>query len=989
MKTLFRICLICVVLLVVILGAGYLVLTNAGFQKRILEGKLPAGSSVKHVHVTTGALKLSELILVLPDGTRVKVEGVDTSFSPLAALFENTIQLGALEVDGLMVQLPSAAVVGGEPSSVSTDRAVATGADQPMVPRGAVEVQPAGNPWDLVNAIGNLEWLLDIETIQFNGQIKDAAGTTYAFDVKSGAIRPSAETVVDASLQLISSDPIQSGLKEFDSSVLLRFTQKTHGGFEQIHFASKTSGKDARGREVLSLGNEVDLVFDGFQETASLKVDFNADVQRPEMFVPELASLGVLKLNGRAQAKVDGVVTTLSDAGLELSANGVEVLVLDLKKTLNLGGKQDLSGELLELRLIELPFTWLAPWLPEGMSIVGAPINAQIGVQGLVDGAMEVTTQAPLRIGPITVQNAGQNLLQEATVVLDPVIRVNADQSINYDFKTFQLIDRYGEVMSGTLSGQSKQVEVRSHPFAGHIADVKLNIGLQELFQQPILKDKASILGGTLALSLKVDGESAYPLTAQGAIQGLRPRSAPGSIKDYRFASQLKAIQSNVWELGLNVESGSVDRPSTVFQLSGQANIEASPLTFEVDLKGAQVTQADLDVLVAAFSPNESTTRIPPASNTLPRINDRPIEADSSTPAPVESPMPPPWSDLNGKASIHLDRVVLKSGKTVRDIAAHVVISEPLFQVSGVTAQLGEGRIQGAGEVRYQETQANAYMMLADFGFQQINPSVFSQKRSRGFPLKGVFDGQFKFTGAGSSLEEAADNSVGDLIITGRKGVVTAFELDNRSQLGLGIVGLLGQQFDRPGIAALAETVPYFKDIHFDNFILELKRGVDRKVLVPQLRFEGQSLLINGSGFIAASSFKDIMEQPLQLGLELGAKGRLTQYLETLQLLQPTVSEDGFRRWTKSVNISGTLRDPDTDEIMDLLKSAARSALDKPKNTPPVSNADPIEDVQTDAQSGAPDQQTSSEESREKTKEERLRDDIDVGLDLFNSVFGD
>ncbi|MEN8734438.1 MAG: hypothetical protein ABF329_06450, partial [Lentimonas sp.] len=100
MKTLFRICLVCFVLVVIILGAGYLVLTNAGFQKRMLEGKLPEGSSVKHVHVTTGTLELSELILVLPDGTRVKIEEIDTSFSPLAALFDDTIRIGALEVDG-------------------------------------------------------------------------------------------------------------------------------------------------------------------------------------------------------------------------------------------------------------------------------------------------------------------------------------------------------------------------------------------------------------------------------------------------------------------------------------------------------------------------------------------------------------------------------------------------------------------------------------------------------------------------------------------------------------------------------------------------------------------------------------------------------------------------------------------------------------------------------------------------------------------------
>ncbi|MEN8830183.1 MAG: hypothetical protein ACN4GF_08115 [Lentimonas sp.] len=984
MKTLFRICLVCFVLVVIILGAGYLVLTNAGFQKRMLEGKLPEGSSVKHVHVTTGTLELSELILVLPDGTRVKIEEIDTSFSPLAALFDDTIRIGALEVDGLMVQLPAAQATTVDSTGGTSTGSSSSGGNQPVASKEPRSTQPPQNPWESINAISNLQWLLDVETIQLNGKIKDATGTTYAFDIKSGAIRPSAETVVDATLQLVSSDPTLSGLKEFDSKAELRFTQKAHGGFEQIHLESKTSGKDASGSEILSVSSEVDLAFDGFEETATLKVDFNADVQRPELFVPKMASMGALKLNGSVQAKVDGVVMMLSDAGIQLSANGAEVVTLDLKKALSLGGKQNLSGELLEIRLVQLPLTWIGPWLPQGMSLTGAPLSAQINMQGLADGAMEVTSLAPLRIGPISVKKAELYFLEEATIVIDPIIRVNADRSISYELKTFQLLDRYGEVMNGQVSGKVKQVEMGDNPFAGQQADVKLNIGLQELFQQPLLKDKASILGGTLALSLKVDGEDEYSLTAQGAIHGLRPRSEPGSIKDYRFATQLKAIQPDVWGLGLNFESGSADRPNTSLQVSGQANATATPLTFEVDVKGAQIHQADLDVLAAAFTPNDSTTRTSPTLSTSTQSTSRPSVASSSS-VPASSHTPPPWSALDGKATIQLDRVLLASGQIIRNVGAQALISQPLLQVSGVTAQLSEGSLSGAGEVRYQDSSVNAYSLLADFGFQKIDPAFFSKKHSGSFPVTGLFDGQFKFTGAGPSLEEAGENSVGDLTITGREGVVTAFELDNRSQLGLGIVGILGQQFDRPGVAALAETVPYFKDIRFDNFTLKMTRGADRKVMVPQLRFEGRSLLIDGSGFIAASSFKEILNQPLQLGLELGAKGRLTNYLETLQLLQLAVSEDGFRRWTKSVNITGTLGEPNAEEILSLLKSAARTALDKPKKA----SAPVVQEPAANAQNASPTQEPLAEEPRERTKEEKLRDDIDVGLDLFNSVFGD
>jgi hypothetical protein len=985
MKTLFKIFLVGFVLLLVALVGGYFLVTNAGFQKRMLEGKLPAGSSIKHVHVTTSSLQLTELTLVMPDGMRIKVAEVDTSFSPLAAIFDNTLKVGALDVDGLVVQLPTTQAVldpvdpsgGSAPSSATPPGEI--------IGKSPAEA-PAASPWEAVNSIGSLDWLLDIELIKLNGKLVDGSGNTYVFDVKSGAIRPSLETVVDATLQLVSSEPIQSGLKEFNSSALLRFTQKATGGFEQVHLESETSGKDDNGREVLALSNKLDLSFNGFEETADLAIEFKSNVARPEIFMPELVNMGALNLEGSASAKVDGVVMTLTAAQLGLSVNSAEVVALNLKKALNLGGKQNLSGELLEVKIVDLPFAWFNPWLPEGMFVDAAPFSAQLSIAGLSDGAMELRALSPLRVGPVTVRNVEQMLLQEATLVVNPMVRVNPDQSVVYELKALQLLDRYGEILSGAASGQTKvPAEASSNPLAGQTADVKLKIGLQELFQQPMLADKASVLGGSLEVTLAIDGAADFPLTAQGSIQGLRPVSMPGQAKDYRFATQLKSISDTIWGLGLNFEAGITDRPSTTLQLSAQADVTATPLSFKADLKSPQVTVADFDVLVAAFTAKDSMSAPTPS---VP-VRTGPAGTPPSTRQPTigDTAVRPPWADLKGEASVDVKAVHLKTGQTVRDVTANAVVSEPLLQFSNLSARLGEGSMSGSGEVRYQGTQANAYTLLANLGFKGIDPSIFSQKQSGSFPVSGQFDGQFNFTGTGYSLEAAADNSVGGLIITGTNGLLTAFELDNRSQVGLGIAGILGQKFDRPGVTALAETIPYFKNMRFENFVFELKRGVDRKVMIPQLKFVGDSLLIDGSGMIAATSLTDVMSQPLQLGLEFGAKGRLTDHLETLKLLRPTVSEDGFRRWNKKVNLGGTLGNPDTSEIMDLLSGAARAAFDKPSSAPAVSpQPQAAEDGQTNA---APETQPAvQEQPREKTKSEKRRDEIEMGLDLLNNVFG-
>ncbi len=221
---------------------------------------------------------------------------------------------------------------------------------------------------------------------------------------------------------------------------------------------------------------------------------------------------------------------------------------------------------------------------------------------------------------------------------------------------------------------------------------------------------------------------------------------------------------------------------------------------------------------------------------------------------------------------------------------------------------------------------------------------------------------------------------------------MTAFEMDERQQLGLGLAGLLGQSLDRPGIAALSRTIPYFKDILFDSFVFELTRGADKRVLIPQLRLMGDSILIDASGSVAPSGLSEIMDQPLNLTLSLGAKGRLTESLETLDLLQPSTAEDGFRRWNKDIQITGSLADPDTGELMDILNDAAKGAFSTSNKRESVpAETDPSQQLSTELvpqADGTGGTAAEPEAPQKKSKQERRRDDIETGLDLINSFFG-
>ncbi|CAA6694537.1 Unannotated [Lentimonas sp. CC10] len=996
MKTLFRIVAVLFVLLLVALVGGYFTLTNAGFQKSLVEGKLPAGSSIEAIHVTTSKVTLSGLVLMLEDGTRVQVGAVDTAFEPLAAVFDQTIKMGVLTVEGLRVDLPT--VTAPTPSG---GVATSTGSHEPKVDSAPAPPAPAAeeaamNPMDALAAMGDFEWLLDIDGIALEGVIHDGKGSKYIVRVDAPAIRPGEASQIDASLQLLADQPLASGLKVFDSTAALSFKQKIGGGFESLRFESNTSGKDASGSQLVSVKQELDLEVDDAAGVATASVTFDADLPKPQVLMPELATLGALKVTGHTVASTNGETMTVSAADLIASAAGVELVSLDLKHPMTFGGKsQEFSGDLLGVTITALQLEWLNPWL-DGLQIQSqAPVSLSLSVAGAADGAFSVTFAEPITLGPLTVTDSGAPLVQNLVVIVAPKFELSADQMLTYSLNSLSVADQYGSFIQGSSSGviQLDAPRDAANPFAGVQSQTALQIGLQELFQLPVLASSASIVSGRMGLDLDVDASSDEPLYLKANISQLRARSMPAMTRDYAISLALVPT-SNVgeWRVGANLMAGSVSRPSTDLQLKSVVNPSREPITFDAEVSSERVTQEDLTILAAAFTPREQTVALDPPSRPgdVRTVQQKP-QASRGVTVVDTAPVPPAWAMLDGRASVSINEFRLEAGQIIEAIVLKAVVSEPKLSVDPISAKIGDGELKGSSSVLYASSQLKPYTLTSDIRFEAVDPAFFVEKHHKAPPVQGEFDGAFELSGVGESLDAAVEGSVAKLKITGKKGVLTAFEMDDRQQLGLGLAGLLGQSFDRPGIAALSNTIPYFKDIPFDHFVFELTRGADKQVLIPQLRLTGESVLIDATGSVGPSELGEVMDQPLDLTLVLGAKGRLTEYLETLDLLQPTTAEDGFRRWNEPVHITGSLADPDTGELMDILNEAGKGAFsnsskDREKaKAKAAAESDPTNSLPAEL---APKTDGTTEEPQKKSEKEQRRDDLEnLGKDLLKSFF--
>ena len=106
MKSHLRFFLLLFIFLILAAGIGYLSITRPAFQKKLVESKLPKGSSIKFVRITSNRIELTDLKLQLADGTTAMLESLRSDFSPLALILSDIIELRGLKVDGLVVKLP-------------------------------------------------------------------------------------------------------------------------------------------------------------------------------------------------------------------------------------------------------------------------------------------------------------------------------------------------------------------------------------------------------------------------------------------------------------------------------------------------------------------------------------------------------------------------------------------------------------------------------------------------------------------------------------------------------------------------------------------------------------------------------------------------------------------------------------------------------------------------------------------------------------------
>jgi hypothetical protein len=218
-----------------------------------------------------------------------------------------------------------------------------------------------------------------------------------------------------------------------------------------------------------------------------------------------------------------------------------------------------------------------------------------------------------------------------------------------------------------------------------------------------------------------------------------------------------------------------------------------------------------------------------------------------------------------------------------------------------------------------------------------VGPLLKALNPSATAPLEGLYSLTGQINGEGADPAEAAAGASVELSLTGRQGMVRALDLETNQyaragNVVSGLAGLAGALSGNTEISrraaqlsALNSLTRQFANLAYDELTLSVRRGADGVIAIDTVRLLSPSLNLQGAGSLAYQPNRTLMQQPLRLQLELGARDNLARDLATLGLLETPpagAAPDAYASLVEPVVLEGTLAKISTTQFSRLLTRA-------------------------------------------------------------------
>ncbi len=646
--------------------------------------------------------------------------------------------------------------------------------------------------------------------------------------------------------------------------------------------------------------------------------------------LPPLGAIsGAVKFDVQGSAEKIAVNTL----DLELRAADAPVLSVVARQPFSYGiadGRMNPSRpdeELVGIRLLDLPASWLAAFVPE-LSI-GKPVRGEWTMRPDGDGFV-LESSAPLMIEELRYGSVTEPVLRFDRIQIEGLRAKQGPAGLDAEIGKIR-------VSAGGADVVTMKVNASQKTGSALVARGDIEAKLAALVDQPVLRGQTRLSAGRAIVTFEASVADAIRADAELRLVGLRAegedlpdltlQAKVGQAADGTLTATVPVVVSGRKPVrGSDIELSVSARPEPA------ASADASSGWNVVAKLSSQVLHLpDLQAFAAVAAETPATK---PAPETEAPASTRP--ATPAEPAPT-APAGPLWAGVTGELEISLLRIVHAPGVEILDTAGRVALTKDALTLEKLNALLGTGgAVDVAGALRWLESTGR-YTLAAEVKAKDIaaGPVLKALDPAASVPLEGTYGLEAKVNGQGADPAAAAESAAAELRFSGREGVLRTLAFNTNKYLRTastvaGLAGLAGalsgnSEVAKQGarVSAVNNVVRQLSELSYDELSLVARRGEDGAVEISELLLKSPSILIEGSGALANQSAElPFWREPLALNLEIGARSSLAQDFVTLGAAKPLAQDaapGSYAMLIEPVAMDGTLLKVGTEGLMGLL----------------------------------------------------------------------
>jgi hypothetical protein len=660
---------------------------------------------------------------------------------------------------------------------------------------------------------------------------------------------------------------------------------------------------------------ETDRFFGQIKATGS----FDATLDKLGALQSELATLGRLKFTAGFDVTTQGDVVRLNTLDVSLAGER-PVFTVTAQQAIEFNLKTSAatavnpSADLVRLTLDGLPLAWAKPFLGD-IALTGGDVRGAFTVTAN-DGGFAVRAAAPITLTNLSVSQAGKPLVN----ALDVSLSSRADYTPKgWAAEITNLSAHSGLVQVFKLTAKAAQASGEKQPLeASGTYEVNLVAALAQPAAAGLTSLQEGIARGDFGTSIADVKHASVTLQLANLVM------ANGStLPTVAFQARADVDATGVINATAPIIISHGGRLSDI-TLGARVTRDKTATQVMARLTGEVINIGDL-MLFSALAPAKPTSAVP-AVDTKP---------SPKSPAPV--PATPLWAGLNGELNIAFTTVVYSKDVVVKDIGGVVKITPDTLTLERLVAALKTGgNLKATGGLRFDAKQPQPYGLKADVSLLDVEPAPILRALSPGkpSPVEGKFNLTTQVSGRAVDPAGFTDSVIGDIKLTGQNGTFRALSVKSSAAVenagkAAAVAGLLGalagsdstvKYADRA--RAAADVTKQLGAIKFEQLSLVLARDAENNLGIKDLSILSPVVRLVGSGIIAYQPGVPLMQQPLLLNLQLGAKDKLADDLRSLKLIGDKTDAAGYSFLAEDLKLDGSLQAVGTKQISGLIERA-------------------------------------------------------------------